>query len=196
MFRFTASSATSRAVPWLTGRCASCGSSQARAIMATICSGVNTPGQPARGASTRVSVMQRLTSDRQARCSAACKRSWAAAQRRRHRPTVPTSTPRSRARSRLSPLGPRPARCAPVGPDAAPPWNDEPTAPNLLLSSAELEGRSDSHGVDVLLWCIVRGGRRGKKGQSGGTALVLRGGQPLYSGGDSPCTQPRRPTQG
>ena len=182
MFRFTASSATSRAVPWLTGRCASCGSSQARAIMATICSGVNTPGQPARGASTRVSVMQRLTSDRQARCSTACKRSWAAAQRRRHRPTAPHIHPQVPGQIPVEPPSGRGQHDArPSGQTLRP--RGTTNQPLQISCCRALSSRAGA----------IRMGLTYSFGVSYGEAVVGRkgnqGGQPLYSGGDSPCTR-------
>ena len=157
IFRFTASSATSREVQWPTGRCeSSSGCSQAMAMISTICSGVKVPPQPARGASTRTAVRQRLRSEVREPSSAAANCSWAAA----HRLYIHAQTLRQVP---VEPsLGGSQDDPRPIGQALLPRRPTDHTLQHILLPGAELDHWGDSHVSDVLL-AMVRGGRRGKR---------------------------------
>src|SRR5262245_15789284 len=102
MPRLTASSASSRAVQWLTGRSPSGGGSQASATIRTTCSAVKAPGAPDRGASASRSAsraLRRWSSSPAA--SAAISRGASARQRARQPRTVLRSRPSWRAISSL-----------------------------------------------------------------------------------------------
>ena len=167
-FRFTASSATSRGVQWDTGRCASSGAHRAMAMISTICSGVKIPGPP-----ERRGIHQRLgDTPRQVRSAgaflAACKRLSGPP------PSAAASGPPYRVHAQV--LGQIPVEAAPGGGQHDPcPLHQtllprgaaNPMLQDVLLSSAELDVRGNSHLFDMLL-VIVRGAVVGRKRQPGG----------------------------
>lgn len=103
ILRLTASRASSPGVQCETGNPLSPGGSQAKAMIAAICSGVNVAGAPLRSSSVRIARIRLSKSLAVApSASAVAKPADALAQRARQRRTRCRSTPNSSARSSLS----------------------------------------------------------------------------------------------